>query len=315
MTVRENLNYGARSAAEANLLSDFRIAHIADKRPADLSGGEARRVTLARAIACPEVVDSCFSTNPSPASTSTCAMISSQTFSPGSSSTALQSSPSPTTSPKPSSSTPKSSSSPKAASSRRAPPPPFSPKSAGAPPRPAHPTLFLRSVNPSITGSCSSVIPNRACTSRTTASRSATISAAVAPPRFTIASTCLLDNPARPIANPFAESRPLHQPRCGHLHHPIHTPRKLQHLTHSTSRRLSQPLHNLHPHHRVLEERPRALRVFPTLPRQHPFARPNLPHRVIHLPQLRNAPAADLAAKCRCKSAYFSVAAPPTRSR
>jgi molybdate transport system ATP-binding protein len=50
MTVRENLNYGARSA-EANLLSDFRIAHIADKRPADLSGGEARRATLARAIA------------------------------------------------------------------------------------------------------------------------------------------------------------------------------------------------------------------------------------------------------------------------
>jgi molybdate transport system ATP-binding protein len=51
MTVLENLNYGARSSTAADLLSDFRIAHIADKRPANLSGGEARRVTLARAIA------------------------------------------------------------------------------------------------------------------------------------------------------------------------------------------------------------------------------------------------------------------------
>jgi molybdate transport system ATP-binding protein len=51
MTVRENLSYGKQSSAEANLLSDFRIAHIADKRPAELSGGEAQRATLARAIA------------------------------------------------------------------------------------------------------------------------------------------------------------------------------------------------------------------------------------------------------------------------
>jgi molybdate transport system ATP-binding protein len=51
MTIRENLNYGKRSSAEADLLSDFRIAHIADKRPANLSGGEAQRVTLARTIA------------------------------------------------------------------------------------------------------------------------------------------------------------------------------------------------------------------------------------------------------------------------
>ena len=51
MTVRENLNYGAGRSLDANLLSTFRIEHIADKRPADLSGGEAQRATLARAIA------------------------------------------------------------------------------------------------------------------------------------------------------------------------------------------------------------------------------------------------------------------------
>ncbi len=51
MTVRQNLSYGKRSSAEADLLSTFRIAHIADKRPAALSGGEAQRTTLARTIA------------------------------------------------------------------------------------------------------------------------------------------------------------------------------------------------------------------------------------------------------------------------
>ena len=51
MTVRENLAYGAGRSVDANSLSTFRIEHIADKRPADLSGGEAQRVTLARAIA------------------------------------------------------------------------------------------------------------------------------------------------------------------------------------------------------------------------------------------------------------------------
>jgi molybdate transport system ATP-binding protein len=51
MTVRENLNYGAGRSVDANLLSTFRVAHIADKRPADISGGEAQRATLARAIA------------------------------------------------------------------------------------------------------------------------------------------------------------------------------------------------------------------------------------------------------------------------
>jgi molybdate transport system ATP-binding protein len=51
MTVRENLNYGKRSSAEADLLSEFLIAHLADKRPAQLSGGEAQRATFARAIA------------------------------------------------------------------------------------------------------------------------------------------------------------------------------------------------------------------------------------------------------------------------
>jgi molybdate transport system ATP-binding protein len=51
MTVRENLAYGAGRSADANLLSTFHIAQLVDKRPADLSGGEAQRATLARAIA------------------------------------------------------------------------------------------------------------------------------------------------------------------------------------------------------------------------------------------------------------------------
>jgi len=60
-----------------------------------------------------------------------------------------------------------------------------------------------QSANPSSTGSCSSRTAVRASTPSTTASRSATISPAVAPPRFTIASTCFDDSPARPMANPF----------------------------------------------------------------------------------------------------------------
>jgi molybdate transport system ATP-binding protein len=58
-TVRENLAYGMDSSADelerprliANLLSAFRIAHLAEKYPASLSGGEARRATLARTVA------------------------------------------------------------------------------------------------------------------------------------------------------------------------------------------------------------------------------------------------------------------------
>ncbi len=48
---------GRRYEAEAYLeeiLGHFRISHLADKMPAELSGGEARRVNLARAIAAAE---------------------------------------------------------------------------------------------------------------------------------------------------------------------------------------------------------------------------------------------------------------------
>jgi molybdate transport system ATP-binding protein len=51
MTVRENLAYGAGRSVDANSLSTFRIEHIADKHPTDLSGGEAQRATLARTVA------------------------------------------------------------------------------------------------------------------------------------------------------------------------------------------------------------------------------------------------------------------------
>ncbi len=59
MTARENVAYGvdralprderARRVDEA--LERFSAAHVADRRPASLSGGEAQRVALARAIA------------------------------------------------------------------------------------------------------------------------------------------------------------------------------------------------------------------------------------------------------------------------
>jgi molybdate transport system ATP-binding protein len=63
ITVLENMKYGmhlfVRDASEAeareqliaNLLGTFRIAHLADKYPPELSGGEAQRVNLARAVA------------------------------------------------------------------------------------------------------------------------------------------------------------------------------------------------------------------------------------------------------------------------
>jgi molybdate transport system ATP-binding protein len=63
LTVLENMKYGmnlfvrdeveteARDRGIANLLSSFQISHVAGKRPAELSGGEAQRVNLARAAA------------------------------------------------------------------------------------------------------------------------------------------------------------------------------------------------------------------------------------------------------------------------
>lgn len=56
LSVRRNVRYGVREhtpEAEARLerlLSAFRIAHLADRLPAELSGGERQRVALARAL-------------------------------------------------------------------------------------------------------------------------------------------------------------------------------------------------------------------------------------------------------------------------
>jgi molybdate transport system ATP-binding protein len=50
MTVEQNVAYGGR-ARVCELLSRFRIAHLAKARPAQLSGGERQRVGLARALA------------------------------------------------------------------------------------------------------------------------------------------------------------------------------------------------------------------------------------------------------------------------
>ena len=48
MTVRRNVAY---AGPVGDLLERFRIAHLADARPAELSGGERQRVALARALA------------------------------------------------------------------------------------------------------------------------------------------------------------------------------------------------------------------------------------------------------------------------
>jgi molybdate transport system ATP-binding protein len=50
MTVRQNIEYARRRRADS-YLDRFRIAHLADARPAALSGGERQRVALARALA------------------------------------------------------------------------------------------------------------------------------------------------------------------------------------------------------------------------------------------------------------------------
>ena len=50
LSVGANVAYAGRERAP-ELLERFRIAHLADARPADLSGGERQRVALARALA------------------------------------------------------------------------------------------------------------------------------------------------------------------------------------------------------------------------------------------------------------------------
>lgn len=57
MTVRQNVEYGLAALSSAQrrerstaILKRFRIAEVADRRPADISGGERQRVALARAL-------------------------------------------------------------------------------------------------------------------------------------------------------------------------------------------------------------------------------------------------------------------------
>jgi molybdate transport system ATP-binding protein len=50
LSVRRNIEFGGRDRVD-QLLERFRIAHLADERPAAISGGERQRVALARALA------------------------------------------------------------------------------------------------------------------------------------------------------------------------------------------------------------------------------------------------------------------------
>jgi ABC-type sulfate/molybdate transport systems ATPase subunit len=50
LSVRANVAYGGRERV-GELLERFRISHLADARPAELTGGERQRVALARALA------------------------------------------------------------------------------------------------------------------------------------------------------------------------------------------------------------------------------------------------------------------------
>ncbi|HTQ56608.1 MAG TPA: ABC transporter ATP-binding protein [Bryobacteraceae bacterium] len=51
LTVRRNVAYGARGAAVAEVLARFGLEPLADRYPAQLSGGQLQRVALARALA------------------------------------------------------------------------------------------------------------------------------------------------------------------------------------------------------------------------------------------------------------------------
>jgi molybdate transport system ATP-binding protein len=57
MTARQNIGYGLqqlpprdRESSTAEILEAFHIAHVAARRPAEMSGGERQRVALARAL-------------------------------------------------------------------------------------------------------------------------------------------------------------------------------------------------------------------------------------------------------------------------
>ena len=58
LTVAQNVSFGLSDMSEEDrasrvydLLSAFRVEHLSDRRPAEISGGEAQRVALARALA------------------------------------------------------------------------------------------------------------------------------------------------------------------------------------------------------------------------------------------------------------------------
>ncbi|TKX83758.1 ATP-binding cassette domain-containing protein, partial [Halorubrum sp. SS5] len=51
MTVRENVEYRESSRDAAELLDELGVAHLSERNPPTLSGGEKQRVALARALA------------------------------------------------------------------------------------------------------------------------------------------------------------------------------------------------------------------------------------------------------------------------
>ena len=107
------------------------------------------------------------------------------------------------------------------------------------------------------------------------------MSAAVAPPRFTIASVCRREIPAAPRSVALGESRLLHQPRCRKLAKSLACGIAGQDEAARAQLRL-KIFELVLRDNRVLEERSRAARVIIAGDDEHRLAVTNLAHRGTH---------------------------------
>ncbi len=153
---------------------------------------------------------------------------------------------------------------------------------------------------PSRTGSRSKSTPNRSRTPSRTRRSSRRMSAQVAPPRFVNASECLVEMPAAPSRNPFANP-------ARSISHAADSFTRPSVAGYTGTRRLSIPAASATrgtlsaADHRVLEVRPRALGVRVARDDHHPLAVAYLAHR----PRATSASVGvpSRPAKYRCTSA------------